>query len=227
MGRFVNVYPMLESETASFSKIRKYLKSEKYESRGRDGKYVFARKATRFMQLTYVEDMVRLEAWVESEDAEREEQALKQQVEQIEKILLCEDEEEAAASQEMPEGIRVSKKDYLRKYAGEEFDGNLKMLGILGYVMLIPIVVSAFSNPVVLLDGAILLALTLGMHLGRNKLCAIGIAVYSLISCLLSMGGGMLTLWGWVILGVFAFLQFRKAEKQYEKLMRDRRNSAE
>lgn len=227
MGRFVNVYPMLESETASFSKIRKYLKSEKYESRGRDGKYVFARKATRFMQLTYVEDMVRLEAWVESEDAEREEQELTRQVEQIEKILLCEDEEEAAASREMPEGIRVSKKDYLRKYAGEEFDGNLKMLGILGYVMLIPIVVSAFSNPVVLLDGAILLALTLGMHLGRNKLCAIGIAVYSLISCLLSMGGGMLTLWGWVILGVFAFLQFRKAEKQYEKLMRDRRNSAE
>lgn len=227
MGRFVNVYPMMESETASFSKIRKYLKSEKYESRGRDGKYVFARKATRFMQLTYVEDMVRLEAWVESEDAEREEQELTRQVEQVEKLLLCEDEEEAVASRKMPEDVRVSKKEYLRKYAGEEFDGNLKMLGILGYVMLIPVVVSAFSNPVVLLDGAILLALTLGMHLGRNKLCAIGIAVYSLLSCLLSLGGGMLTLWGWVILGVFAFLQFRKAEKQYEKLMRDRRNSAE
>lgn len=227
MERFVNVYPMLESETISFSKIRKYLKSEKYESRGRDGKYVFARKATRFVQLTYMDEMLRLEAWVEGKNAEQEYQALKQQVIQVEKILLCEDEEENDALPQMPEGVRVSKQEYLRKYAGEEFDGNLKMLGILGYVMLIPIVVSAFSNPVVLLDGAILLALTFGMHLGRNKLCAIGIALYSLISCVLSMGGGMLTLWGWVILGVFAFLQFQKAEKQYEKLMRDRRNAAE
>ena len=181
------------------------------------------------MQLTYVEDMVRLEAWVESEDAEHEQQALTQQVEQVEKILLCQDDAvEAETSREMPEGVEVTKKEYLRKYAGEEFDGNLKMLGILGYVMLLPIVLSAFSNPVVLLDAGILLALTLGMHLGRNKLCAIGMAVYSLINCLLSLGGsGMLTGWGWVILGVFAFLQFRKAEKQYDELLRQRRSNEE
>ena len=225
MKRYCQVYPVLESPNVMIPQVKKYLKKQKYESRGKGAEVVFGRKATRFMRLCYTEDAVKLEAWAEGENAAAEYEAMLEQIDQVELILLQADEEEETAA-ELPEGVKVTKLQYLRKYAGKEFGSNLRFLGIMGYVMLVPLGVLATSNAALLLDAAILLLMNLGMHLGRNKFCALGMAAYAVLNFALSMGGSFLLV-GWIALGAFGFMQIRKAEKQYDALMLERRNHKE
>ncbi len=225
MNRYCQVYPVLESPNVMIPQVKKYLKKQKYESRGHGSQIVFARRATRFMRLRYTEDAVQLEAWAEGENADAEYEAMQTQIDQVELILLQADEEEEMAST-LPEGVKVTKLQYLRKYAGKEFNSNIRFLAILGYVMLVPLSVLAVSNYGLLLDAAILLVLNLGMHLGRNKFCALGITAYAVLNFALSLGASFLLV-GWIALGAFGFLQIRKAEKQYDELMRQRRNNEE
>lgn len=223
--RFCQVYPVLESPNVMIPQVKKYLKKQKYENRGHGGEVVFARKASRFMRLRYTEDAVQLEAWAEGENADAEYEAMLPQIDQVELILLqAEDEEESAPT--LPEGVKVTKLQYLCKYAGKEFNSNIRFLGILGYVMLVPLGVLAVSNYALLLDAAILLLMNLGMHLGRNKFCALGMSAYAVLNFALSLGASAL-LMGWIALGAFGFMQIRKAEKQYDELMRQRRENKE
>lgn len=223
MKRFCQVYPVLESPNTMIPQVKRYLKKEKYESRGHGAEIVFARRATRFMRLRYTEDAVQLEAWAEGEHADAEYEAMLQQIDQVELILLqAEGEEETEAA--LPEGVKVTKLQYLRKYAGKEFNSNLRFLGIMGYVMLVPLGVLATSNYALLLDAAVLLLMNLGMHLGRNKFCALGMSAYAVLNFALSLGASALLV-GWIALGAFGFMQIRKAEKQYDALMRERREN--
>lgn len=224
--RYCQVYPVLESPNVMIPQVKKYLKKEKYESRGHGAEVVFARKATRFMRLRYTEDAVRLEAWAEGDNAETEYEAMLQQIDQVELILLQADEEEEGKAPSLPENVNVSRLQYLRRYAGAEFNANMRLLGILGYVMLVPLALLAITNYGILLDAAILLVLTLGMHLGRNKFCALGISAYAVLNVALSLGTSALLV-GWIALGAFGFMQIRKAEKQYDELMRQRRENRE
>lgn len=225
MKRFCQVYPVLESPNTMIPQVKRYLKKEKYESRGHGAEIVFARRATRFMRLRYTEDAVQLEAWAEGENADAEYEAMLQQVDQVELILLqAEGEEETEAA--LPEGVKVTKLQYLRKYAGKEFNSNLRFLGIMGYVMLVPLGVLATSNYGLLLDVAVLLLMNLGMHLGRNKFCALGMSAYAVLNFALSLCASALLV-GWIALGAFGFMQIRKAEKQYDALMRERRENRE
>ena len=226
MNRYCQVYPVLESPNVMIPKVKKYLKKQKYESRGKGTEIVFARKAVRFMRLRYTEDAVKLEAWAEGENAAAEYEEMVTQIDQVELILLQADAEEEEVAAELPEGVQVTKLQYLRRYAGKEFGANIRFLAILGYVMLVPLGVLAVSNYGLLLDAAILLVLTLGMHLARNKFCALGITAYAVLNFALSLGGSYLLV-GWIALGAFGFLQIRKAEKQYDALMRERRAEKE
>lgn len=221
--RYCQVLPVLESPNVMIPQVKRYLKKQKYESRGQGSEVVFARKATRFMRLRYMEDAVQLEAWAEGDQADAEYEEMLRQVDQVELILLQADEEEESAA-ELPEGVKVTKLQYLRRYAGKEFHGNLRFLAILGYAMLVPLAVLATSNYALLLDGAILLLMNLGMHLLRNKFCALGMAVYAGLNVALSLGVSALLV-GWIGLGAFGFMQIRKAEKQYDQLMLERRNN--
>lgn len=223
--RYCQVYPVLESPNVMIPQVKKYLKKQKYENRGKGPEVVFARKATRFVRLRYTEDAVQLEAWAEGENADAEYEAMLEQIDQVELILLQADEEEETAA-ELPEGKKVTKLQYLRKHAGKEFNGNLRFLGIMGYVMLVPLWVLAFSNYALLLDASILLAMNLGMHLGRNKFCALGMTAYAVLNFALSLGASGLLV-GWIALGAFGFMQIRKAEKQYDALIRERRENRE
>ena len=225
MKRYCQVYPVLESPNVMIPQVKKYLKKQKYESRGKGAEVVFAWKATRFMRLRYTDDAVQLEAWAEGENADAQYEAMLQQIDQVELILLQADEEEEVAAT-LPDGMKVSKLQYLRKYAGKEFNGNIRFLAIMGYVMLVPLGLLAITNYAIVLDVAVLLAMNLGMHLGRNKFCALGMTAYAVLNFALSMGGSGLLV-GWIALGAFGFMQIRKAEKQYDELMRERRENRE
>ena len=223
--RYCQVYPVLESPNVMIPRVKRYLKKQKYENRGKGTEVVFGRKGVRFMRLRYTEDAVQLEAWAEGDNMDAEYEAMLQQIDQVELILLQADEEEEEAAA-LPEGVKVSKLQYLRKYAGKEFYSNLRFLGILGYVMLVPLVVLAVSNYALLVDAVILLAMNLGMHLLRNKFCALGMSAYAVLNFALSLGASALLV-GWIALGAFGFMQIRKAEKQYDALIRERRENRE
>jgi hypothetical protein len=221
------VLPVLESPNVMIPRVKKYLRKQKYESRGKGPEVVFAWKATRFMRLRYTDEAVQLEAWAEGEDADAQYEAMLQQIDQVELILLqAEDEDEEEACAPLPEAVKATKLQYLRKYAGKEFEGNLRFLAIMGYVMLVPLGLLAITNYAIVLDVVILLAMNLGMHLGRNKFCALGMTAYAVLNFALSMGGSGLLV-GWIALGAFGFMQIRKAEKQYDALMREHRENRE
>jgi hypothetical protein len=219
------VLPVLESPNVMIPRVKKYLRKQKYESRGKGPEVVFAWKATRFMRLRYTDEAVQLEAWAEGEDADAQYEAMLQQIDQVELILLqAEDGDEEDAP--LPEAVKATKLQYLRKYAGKEFEGNLRFLAILGYVMLAPLGLLAITNYAIVLDVVILLVMNLGMHLGRNKFCALGMTAYAVLNFALSMGGSGLLV-GWIALGAFGFMQIRKAEKQYDALIREHRENRE
>jgi hypothetical protein len=63
--RYCQVYPVLESPNVMIPQVKKYLKKQKYENRGKGPEVVFARKATRFMRLCYTDSHLELFEWVD------------------------------------------------------------------------------------------------------------------------------------------------------------------
>lgn len=120
---------------------------------------------------------------------------------------------------DIPVGTHVSKQEFLKKYAGESFYKNLKTTAIVGYVLCGIQLLMVFLNPYSLIDLAICLGLTLGMHLGKSKGCAIGMIVYFGVCVLVTMlSGGSLGGWGWLIMGIYGVNIFNNAEKRYKEL---------
>lgn len=123
------------------------------------------------------------------------------------------------AAEGIPAGVQVSKREYLKKYAGDSFNTNLRTTAIVGYVLCGIQALTILANPYVLADLAICLSLTLGMHLGRSKGCAIGILVYAVVSMLIGLlSSGVLGGWGWLIVGIYGLVIFNNAEKRYKEL---------
>ncbi len=168
---------------------------------------------------------------------------LKKKVAEIEKILTqpnpayipneaqtedCERPAEDAASpvkmwspdHDLPTDRKITKKEYFQKYAGDSFRNNVRVIAIMGYILCGIGSAAALVAPAVLIDMAIYLGLVLGMHLGKSKLCVIGILLYSVFSVVVTLVlSGTLGGWGWLILGIYAAVVFNNAEKRYYKLM--------
>lgn len=126
----------------------------------------------------------------------------------------------SAVNDGFPVGTQVSKKEYYKKYAGESFYRNLKITAICGYVLSGLAMISALTMPLLLLDLAIYLGLTLGMHLGKSKGCAIGITAYSAFSVVYALIlTGQLAGWGWLAVGIWGIVIFSNADKRYKKLV--------
>ena len=127
----------------------------------------------------------------------------------------------------LPPGVVVSKREYFKNYAPASLRKELRNMAIVGYVLAgILAIVGIFLNWISLIDMVILLGLTLGMHLGRSKGCAIAILVYAIANCILGIIlTGTLGGWGIVALGIGALNVFKKADKLYEAAMASRHQS--
>ena len=76
------------------------------------------------------------------------------------------------------------------------------------------------KNPLMLIDVAIYLGLTLGMHLGNSKVCAILLLIFSIIECVFSViEFGAPSGWWLIIAGVSAVSTFNKLGKEYNKFL--------
>ena len=111
----------------------------------------------------------------------------------------------------------VSKEEFLKNH--EAFNKNVKIVAIISYVLIGLNALNLLFNFFVIIDLAILLGCTLGVHLKKVKGCAIGILVYGIFSVvvgLLSSAGP--TGWMWIVFGIIYLTQFNKAEKEYKAI---------
>ena len=112
----------------------------------------------------------------------------------------------------------VSKKEFFKKYAPDSFKKTILIASIIAYVMVgINVIMVLAGNIASILDVAITLGLTLGIHVGKSKGCAIAITVYGVINVIVaSLMAGSLTGWGWLAVAIAYLVAFNKAEKEYK-----------
>ena len=242
MAHYQRVLPVVASKAYSMEKIHSLLtgKGFRYEPEGDvpvyrkgDGFWVLGRH----LKISYAGKFVSVEAWVSNMGSEMDlegfvgcagKKPLKKIVAQVEAIL-AEPEVDFVAS-EAPEYIPqpvqapqipagITRKEYLKEYAGPEFKRHLKGAAILGYVCAGINAAFAVLNPLAIVDALLILGLTLGMHLGRSKGCAIGLLVYSAISMVLGLiTNGTISGWLILLVGIFGVVIFNKAGKRYKEL---------
>lgn len=111
--------------------------------------------------------------------------------------------------------------EYRKNYASEPLRKSINGWCIMGYVLCgINLLLALFVNIFALVDAAVLLGLTLGIHLGKSKACAIGILAYAIIGAVLSLiGGGGVTGWLWIAMGISCLSTFKKMDAEYKSAM--------
>ncbi len=111
-----------------------------------------------------------------------------------------------------------SKKEYRKVCTNPKYLKDLKTAAIICYVLIgIEVALALFMNIWALVDALILLGLTLGMHLGKKKGCAIAILAYSIINVVyFLLTAGQLSGWLWIIAGIGAMKAFSIADKEYD-----------
>lgn len=245
MARYIKELLMVDYRENTEAELRRFLISQKFEERVRDGEKLFQKGkgfwvAPAFVKVSYERSTVRVEAWI---DAFGEEQnlegfvgcavknPLKKIVAQMETILqkpgadyvpdAYEEvtyEPEILAQPEEPQKAPPSKKVYFQYLAPESFYSNLKTTSICAYVMCGISLLTVLVNVSALIDVAICLGLTLGMHIKKSKGCAIGILIYSIINLVVYLvATGSLGGWAWLVVGIYAVLLFHNTEKRYKE----------
>lgn len=245
MARYIKEFPMVDYRENTDGAITKYLISQKFEYRMRDGEQLFQKgkgfwAAPSFVKLTYSQNSVRLEAWI---DAFGDEQGLEgfvgvavkkplqKIVTKIEEILqrpgedyvpqeINEAQIEETATEAAPKAMPASKKEYYKFYAGESFYYNLRITAIVGYVLCGLSALTLLANPFGIIDLAVYLTLVLCMHLRKSKGCAIAITIYAVCSMVLILVvSGTLGGWGWLVVGIYSWIIFNNADKRYKKML--------
>ena len=243
MARYQRVLPMVASKEFSFPQIQKLMTEKGYHYEPAEGKEVFRKgdgvwTMGRYIAITYAGKFVNVEAWVTNVGSEMNlegfvgcagKKPVKKLVAQVESILSVPVEgfvpqeapvfesQPAQPRQTLPAGI--SKKEHLKNYAGNDFNRQLKGAAIMGYVCAGINGALSLLNPLAIVDALLLLGLTLGMHLGKSKGCAIAILVFSIISMVLGLvATGQIGGWLVLLCGIYGLVIFNKADKKYKEL---------
>lgn len=117
-----------------------------------------------------------------------------------------------------PKSMPQNRKDFINNYADPSLRKEIRNYAILCYVCAgLSLVVAALVNWAGILDALILLGLSLGMHLGRSKVCAILILVMGAASMIINLiVAGKIAGWLVLLAGIFAVKVFNKADKHYK-----------
>jgi len=113
----------------------------------------------------------------------------------------------------------MSKKEYLKGHAPEGFYKTIKTWAIVSYVLIAINVVMLIFNPLGIFDIALMLGLTLGIHLKKSKGCAIALLIYGIFNFVVGIvinGAPMGILW--LVAAIVYLVQFNKAEKEYKAI---------
>ena len=244
MARFQRVLPMVDFQEKSFSKVYDFLTGKKFKYETVDGQQVFRKgdglwAAAKFIRICYADNHVLLEAWVDAQGTEMDLEgpvacAAKKPLEKIvvgvQEILTQPGEgyvpaEPTGAFPAFPDEkpvlpAGITKREYIKEYAGDHFRRQLRNTAIVGYICAgLNLIVALAMNVYALIDVAIILGLTLGMHLGKSKGCAVGILIYSIYSVVVNLiNTGTFGGWLLLVLGIMAVQVFAAAEKRFKQL---------
>ncbi len=125
----------------------------------------------------------------------------------------------ASGYSRIPAGCTL--KEYRKNYASAPLKKSIKTWSIVAYVLVgLNAVIAIFANPWMLLDTALLLGLTLGVHLNKSKGCAIALLVYTLINAVIGLiGSGSVSGWWWIVLAVSYISTIKKIDEEYKAEM--------
>lgn len=109
----------------------------------------------------------------------------------------------------------VSKEEFLKNK--EDFNKAIKTTAIVSYVLIAFNIITILVNFFAVIDVAILLGCTLGVHLSKKKGCAIAILIYGIFSVVVGLlsGSGPLG-WMWIVIAIVYLNQFKKADEEYK-----------
>ena len=116
----------------------------------------------------------------------------------------------------IPDGI--TEREYIKKYAGDDFYRKLRWIGILGYVLNVMLFALSWWLPSTPLERYIFLGLTLGIHLGKSKVCAcvlLGFGILETIMLLIVQPLGCLTGIAELVVSTTAIRLFSKVHQEY------------
>lgn len=121
--------------------------------------------------------------------------------------------------QEMVPGCTLQ--EYRRNYASQPLYKAIRTYAIIGYVLCaVNMVLALLSNAFLLVEMAVLLALILGVHLGKKKWCAVALAVYSVVNCIIVLiNTGRFGGWMWIVVAAGFLDCFRKIDREYKSEM--------
>ena len=116
----------------------------------------------------------------------------------------------------IPDGI--TEREYIKKYAGSDFYKKLRLTGVFGYIMNVVLFALSWWLPSTPLERHIFLGLTLGIHLGKSKVCAcvlLGFGILETIMLLIVQPLGCLTGIAELVVSITAIRLFSKAHQEY------------
>lgn len=121
----------------------------------------------------------------------------------------------APTMQEPPANLKA----YIETCAPDSIRNGIRNAAITCYVCAgITAVVSLLMNPYGLIDAVLLLALALGTHLGKSRVCAILLLVFSIIECVVgTILSGTFSGWIWIVASAYAVYAFEQARKGYQQ----------
>lgn len=109
-------------------------------------------------------------------------------------------------------------KDYRKNYASEPLKKSIKTWSIVAYILVgVNVLLALLVNPLALIDSALLLGLTLGIHLGKSKGCAIALLVYAIYNTVITLiSSGSIGGWWWIVAAVSFLSTFKKIDEEYK-----------
>lgn len=118
-------------------------------------------------------------------------------------------------------GEPLTKKDFLKLPAMKSCKSNINACGVLLYILGAVNIALAVFMKTLPLDGILLIALGLGIHLGKSRVCAILCAAYSIFNVIyLTATTGKAGGWWIVLIGfdaVYYTFKYHSAWNKYKK----------
>lgn len=114
------------------------------------------------------------------------------------------------------------KKQFYAQCASKKDKGNIRAAAILGYIcagatLLLGVLM---QNYFIIIDVAIILGLSLGIHLAQNRVCAVLLLIYSLINVIFSLlATGQISGWWLIIVGVCGIIGTFDLHKNYQNYL--------
>lgn len=114
----------------------------------------------------------------------------------------------------------IKLREYIDKYGSTTAKKEIKNIALFCYICLfISIVLTIVTgNWLGIIDIVILFGLTLGIHLGKSKVCAILLLIASIIEGVVGMvvSGGFTGYW-WILASILVIRNFNKITKEYNQ----------